>query len=413
VKIFDKIKQHKKVAENYFYMTFLQGANLLIGLLLIPYLIRVLGKEAYGTYIYIFSNIQFFSIFISFGFDFPALKKISLSQNDNKVKGQTFSEVFTAKISLFFCCLSIVFLLHLFIPFVRDNFTFYLIIFSTLLVNILFPSWYFQGIQKMKFVTYINLTLRILTIPLIFIFIKSPTDLLKYTLIVSLLPLVGGFFTFFYLQMKEKIQIRFVRLTSLKTLFAEATPFFWNDAFSTIKGQSVTTILGTFFNMESVALWDLANKIVSIPRMIINSINSALFPNVIQNFSIQRIKKIMNIERVLSLLIIVIIVSLSHWAVLILGGKSMLMAYPLTIVLSFTFYTWLLVGCYINFIFVPLNRYDLVFKCKLVEIIALAILLIVSILFSKNIIFLAISVVLSELIETAYCFFVVHKNKLI
>ena len=402
-----------KVFENYFSMTFLQGANLIIALFLYPYLIRVLGKEAYGTYIFIFSNVQFFSIFVSFGFDFPALKKISLFQNDDKVKSQTVSEVFTAKICLFFLCAIALMALILLVPFVRTNAILYLIIFTIPLDNILFPVWYFQGIQKMKFVTYVNLTLRILTIPLIFVFIKSPADLLKYTLIVTLLPAVGSIFTFFYLQVREKIKVRFVVFKTLKPVFNDAIPFFWTNAFGAIKNVSVTTMLGGFFNMESVALWDLANKIITIPRMIINSINSALFPNVVRNFSAQRVKKIMNYERLLSLFVIIVVVSLSYWVVLLLGGRSMLMAYPLIVVLSFTFFTWLLVGCYINFIFVPLNRNDLVFKCKLVEVISLVILLIVSALCFENIIFLVIAVVLSELIETAYCYFVVRKNKLI
>jgi len=232
-------------------------------------------------------------------------------------------------------------------------------------------------------------------------------------LIVSLLPLMGGIFTFFYLQTKEKIKIRLVSIISLKPLFVEAIPFFWSSAFGTIKSVSVTTTLGIFFNMESVALWDLAHKIIQIPRMIISSINSALFPNVIQNYSKQRVKKIMRFEIILSFFAIVAIVLLGYWAVLLLGGESMMMAYPLVIVLSFTFFTWLLVGCYINFIFIPQDRNDLVFKCKLVEVITLIVLLTLGVLFFESIIFLVAAVVLSELIETVYCFFVTRKYKML
>ena len=406
-------QNNQKVAENYFFMTFSQGAGLIISLLLYPYLIRTLGADIYGTYVFIFSNIQLFLLLIGFGFYFPALKKISLHPNDKEKKSQVVSEVFTAKIYLFILCSIILAGLILTVPFVRENAIFYIIIFSTLLIDILFPSWYFQGIQKMKFVTYVNLSLRILTIPLIFIFVKSPVDLLKFVLIVSLLPLMGGIFTFFYLQTKEKIKIRLVSIISLKPLFVEAIPFFWSSAFGTIKSVSVTTTLGIFFNMESVALWDLAHKIIQIPRMIISSINSALFPNVIQNYSKQRVKKIMRFEIILSFFAIVAIVLLGYWAVLLLGGESMMMAYPLVIVLSFTFFTWLLVGCYINFIFIPQDRNDLVFKCKLVEVITLIVLLTLGVLFFESIIFLVAAVVLSELIETVYCFFVTRKYKML
>ena len=408
-----KFFNNRKVAENYFFMTFLQGSGLLIGLLLYPYLIRVLGKEAYGTYIFISSNIQFFVIFISFGFAFPALKKISLFPDDNKIKSQTISEVFTAKIGLFVLCAIILMALIFFVPFVRANAVFYAIIFATPLVDILFPSWYFQGIQKMKFVTYVNLTWRVLTIPLIFTFIKSPVDLLKYTLIVTLLPIAGSVFTFFYLQIKEKIQIRFVSFANLKSVFKDALPFFLKSMLGTTKSEAVTFIIGTFFNMESVAIYNLANKIVSIPRLVTNSINSVLFPKVIKNYSSENVRKIIKLERIIGLTMTVLIAALGYWAVLILGGKNMLAAYPLAVILSFTIYAWLIVGCYIDFVFVPRHKYYFVTKNQLAALASFLTLSIFGLLISKNIIVLVLAYTLSHLVEIIYCRYLIKKHQLL
>jgi PST family polysaccharide transporter len=394
-------------------MTFLQVAGILISLILYPYIIRTLGKEAYGTYIFIASNISFLSLFIGFGFSLPALKKISLNQNDNNIKSQTVSEVLTSQIILCLFCAIFLAVLTVFIPFVRANKILYFIIFLSTLGGILFPSWYFQGIQKMKFVTYVNLALRLLTIPLIFIFIKSPADLLKYTIIVSGLSFSGGIFTFFYLQIKENIKIRFISIKTLKSVFADALPFFWTSTIDTLKHESITFIIGTFFNMSSVALYDLANKIISIPRYIIYNINSALFPNVMKNHTLDRIKKIMKTERLLSVVVITIIVVFGYWAVLLLGGRNMIGAYPIVVIQSITIFTWLIVGCYLNFIFIPHNKYNLVLKTKLVEIISLMFLQAISILFFNNILYLVVSLVLSELLETLYCYLIVKKNKLI
>ncbi len=299
--ITEKFLNNKKVAENYFFMTFLQGSSMIIALLLYPYLIRVLGKEGYGTYVFIFSNIRFFEIFTSFGFYYPALKSISLNPDDNQIKSRTVSEVLTAQLCLFALC-AIVFLGLIFsISFVRENAIYYVIIFVSSLGGIFFPTWYFQGIQKMKFVTYLNLIVRASAIPLIFIFVKSPADLLKYTLIVSLLSLGGSIFAFFYLQIKEKIHIRLVSLASLKPLVTDSLPFFWTSAFGTLKQESVTFIIGTLFSMGNVALWDLANKIVNIPRLVTVSINAAIFPKIIKNHKVESVKKIIKYETFIGL----------------------------------------------------------------------------------------------------------------
>ena len=414
---FENIKQkflnNQKIAENYFFMTFLQGAGLIISLLLYPYLIRTLGKEVYGTYVFILSNIHLLAIFVSFGFDLPALKKISLSPNDNKIKSQTVSEVFTAKIILFFVCLGVLFLLYFFVPFVRSNFVLYLVIYSTLLIHILFPVWYFQGVQKMKIVTYVNLSMRILTIPLIFIFVKTPADSLSFALIVSLLPLAGGVFAFFYLQIKENIKIRFVSIANLKPVFIKALPFFWNSAFSTLKTESVTFLIGIFFGMKDVALFDLANKLVVVPRMIIYKINAAIFPNIVQNYNLERIKRIMRYEKVIGIISILVITAGGYWAVLLLGGRDMLMAYPLTVILSFTIYAWLIVGCYLNFVFIPQGKYYLVTKNQLTGLVSFFVFAFVGLLISKNIIVLVLAYTLSEMAKIAYCKYVTKKYQLL
>jgi len=402
-----------KVAENYFFMTSLQVAIILINLLLYPYLIRTLGKESYGTYIFIVSNIQFFAIFISFGFSLPALKKISLFPDDNKIKSQTVSEVFTAKIYLFVLCAIVLAALIPLIPFVRKNAIFYLVIFITPLTDILFPQWYFQGVQKMKFVTYVNLTLRILTIPLIFIFIKSPADLLKFTLIVTLLPVLGGIFTFSYLQIKEKIQIRFVSLKNLKSVFKDALPFFWTLMLGKAKLEAVTFIIGTFFSMESVALYDLANKIVNIPRIITNSINSALFPKVIKNYSSERVKEIIKYEKIIGLTVTILIAAFGYWAVLILGGREMLASYPLAVILSFTIYAWLIVGCYIDFLFIPHHKYYFVTKNQFAALVSFLLLSVISLIVSENIIALILAYTLSHVVEIIYCRYLIKKHQLL
>jgi len=408
-----KRRLHSKVAENYFFTTFLQGANLIIGLLLFPYLIRILGKENYGTYVFIFSNIQFFVTFVSFGFGTPAMKKISLSPNDKDVKNQIVSEIFTAKICLFILCAIILTVLIFIIPFVRRYAIFYIIIFSTTLIDILFPIWYFRGIQKMKFVTYLNLSVRILTIPLIFIFVKSPSDLLKYTLIISLLPLTGGIFTFFYLKIKENLIIKFVSIKKLIPLFKESMPFFWTSAIETLKTNTVTFIIGVFFSMPQVAIWDLANKVVLIPRTITMSINSVIFPNIVINFNPERVKKIITYDRLISIVVSVLVAAFGYWAVLVLGGRNMMSAYPVAIILSFTIYTWLVVGAFIDLVFVARGRYKFVTISHLLAYVFFIPIMIIGMLICKKIIILAAALVISDLLVGIYCRYIIKKYEML
>ena len=407
-----KFENNKKVAENYFFMTFLASSALVVGLIIYPYAVRVLGKEAYGIYVFLFSNVQLFQLITTFGFDTPALKKIALFPDNREVKSRVVSEVLISKSLLF--CLSLVVLsvVSRFIPFLQKHILLYYILFSLQLVEILFPTWYFQGIQKMKFVTYTNLIIRMSTIPLVFIFVHSPNDLLLCAVIVSLLPLVGGFFAFCYMLVKEDVKLRFISIRRLKSTFRNALPFFWTTAFGTVKKESLTFIVGAFFDMQSVAILDLANKLVLIPRIIATSINGALFPDIMTNSSTDRVRRIMRYETYIALIIITLIAAFGYWAVLILGGRDLLAAYPLAIIRSITIYTWLIVDCYIYFVFIPKNRYRLVANNQFVAMASFLLLAVCSLLFYKSLIVIVSMFTISHIVEVIYCRYAVRRYKL-
>jgi len=411
-KIQSILSNYSKVFENYFFMTFLQGANLLIGLLLYPYLIRVLGKESYGTYVFVLSNINFFIAFISFGFSHPALKKISLCREDHEMKNQVVSSVLSAKFYLFLLSSCILSILLFTVPFLKENKLLYILVFSGSLNEVLFPTYYFQGMQKMKFVTYIQLMMRILTIPLILIFVKTPDDILIYAFVVSALSVAGGIFSIFYLRIKEHIVLKLVVFKELKTLFQDSLPFFGSIAFGTIKQETIILFIGTFFNKQDVAIYDLANKIIAIPRLITHSINSAIFPSVINDINSSRTKKIIRSETLIGLVFITLIALFGYWAVLFLGGYSMLSAYPMSIILSVTIYTWLIVGCYINYIFIPQSKYNFIAKNQIAALFSFAIISLVGICIYKNILVIILAYSLSSIVEVLYCKYVIRKHKL-
>lgn len=262
-----KFNNNIKIVENYFFMTSLQLFSSLIGILIYPYLIRVLGSQSYGSYVFALSVISYFIGLVSFGFSFPALKAIVENKHDIIAKSNILSSVFTAK-----CLIALIssFLftgMILTIPFLRDNWFVFVICFTQIVAEVLFPIWYFQGMQKMYLVTIIQLGLRIISLPFIFIFVNSSDDIGVFVLITSFFIVLGGIISVLYLVFNDKISFRFVPFKELKKYFKDALPFFWSSVTSTIKLESATIIIGSFFSMSDVALYDLANKIITIPRM--------------------------------------------------------------------------------------------------------------------------------------------------
>lgn len=407
------ILNNKSVIENYFFMTLLQVLNSFFYLLIYPYLIRVLGSTGWGLYIFSTSIASYFMLFLNFGFDMPATKQIAENTSQPQQLTNTLSYIFTVKTLLFFL-LSIVFaILVSTVPIFKENKLLFIWGFLSIYSVVIFPAWFFQGIQKMKVVTYIQLGLKVLSLPLIFLFVKHTEDLIIYAAIVSLTTLLGGGIAYLIIRVSYGLKIHWVHYNLLIPHFKEALPFFYTNIANNIKLNSIPVIIGFFFGMREVAIYDLANKVISAPRTIFMSVNAAIFPKLIVNLKSETVKKIIKIETLVSCATILLIILLGKYAIQILGGADMMDAYYLTVLLSITIISWLVVGAYIYFVFIPNNRNYYITINQLVATGSFFALSIGGLLIYPDIMIFGLAMSLSGVIEVLYCLYITKKEKLL
>ena len=71
--------------------------------------------------------------------------------------------------------------------------------------ELLLPIWYFQGVEKMKYLTIINVGSRIVFTVFIFVFVKQKEDYILVPLFNSLGAILGGVYALYVLLAKERI----------------------------------------------------------------------------------------------------------------------------------------------------------------------------------------------------------------
>lgn len=393
---------NRKIVENYFFMTIILLLNSMFGLLIYPYLIKTLGTESYGIFLFATTITNYFICFIGFGFDMYGLRMIAENPFSLSNKSEVLSNVFTTKIYLEIISIIVFIILVLLFPALKNDFLIYVICFLTTLVNVFFPTWYFQGIQKMKVVTYIQLLFKLLSLPFIFMYVREPNDIVLFSIIMTISSLLGAFYAFIHLFVFEKIKIRIVSIKKVKKYIIESQYFFYTNFLNIMKTQTLNLIVGIFFGMRDLAIYDLGAKIVQVPFLLTSSINSALFPKIMLKFDIQILKKILFFERIIGILAILSIVFLGRLAVRILGDETMMGAYPIAIILSFTIFAYLQTGCYIALILIPKKKDIYVLKDLLISFFSLMFFLLISVIFSNNILILPIALSLSALVEILY-----------
>lgn len=390
-------------------MTALTFVSALVGLLLYPFVIRQVGTEAYGLYVFALTVSNYFDLLVNYGFDTPAVRRVVECKDDKQALSAILSAIFTGKLLLFALSLLVFIPLVLFVPLMRENWLLFSLPFIQIFGMMLFPIWYFQGRKNMKIVTIINLIFRLLMIPLVFLFISSPEDNVLYMLIVVGMVFFGGVVATFQIRVRDGISYGLANLSELKIYFKEGWSFFLSSITGVFKESSLTLFLGICFGMHEVALYDLAVKIVNIPRLFTQSINKALFPEVVDKASKSRVKKIFRYEALIGLLVMACVAVFGYFLVLFMGGKEMLMAYPMAVILSVTIFTWLIVGAYIHFVFVPNNRYSFVAKNQFVAMISC--LLIFGLIYglTQSVFSVVIALSLSGIVEILYCIYLTKK----
>lgn len=301
------VNNNKVIIENFSFLSILQVSNLVIFFLLIPFLFRVLGKEYYGTVVFAQTIAAYFSILVNFGLNATATHDISVYRDNEAKLSEIISSVLIIKIFFFIISFLVVLLLVFLIPSFRIHK--YVYIFSMLycLSEALFPVWYFQGIEKMKYITYINVGTRIISAIFVFLIIKEPEDYYLVPLLLGLGTFVGSLTGIIYMMQFRRNRFMWQSINNLKRGINYNLPLFVSNVSSQVYVNGNRLIIGTFIGMQTLALYDIAERIVNMVKVPISVIGQVLFPKVSRDSNLRFIYKSMTYITLAYLLIYILL----------------------------------------------------------------------------------------------------------
>ncbi|TVZ52663.1 oligosaccharide flippase family protein [Dokdonia sp. Hel_I_53] len=266
----------RTVTNNYVSLLLIQAANILLPLAILPYLVRTLGTEKYGVVLIAQSLCTIVYVFVEFGFSLSATRRISLARNNPRLMAGIFSAVYAVQ-AILICVVAILYLtiILLFEQFTRE-WEVFLISFGVVIGQTLFPIWFFQGIEKMRFIAIINVAAKALFTILIFIFIQQRSD---YTLV----PLFNSVGYLFAGVVSMVLSLRFTSFkmpskSLMRELVVESKSLFVSNIAARLFNSANVFIVGVIAGESVAGVFGSFEKIFIASKSFFSPLFQALFP---------------------------------------------------------------------------------------------------------------------------------------
>jgi len=277
--------ERKTVLKNFASLSVLQAITYVLPVLVLPYLFRVIGAEKFGLIAFAQAFVQYFMILTDYGFSISATKEISLCQHDPAEVNKVFSSVMTMKSLLALISLALLGSALYFIPKFRNDWLVYALSFGVVLGNTLFPVWFFQGTEKMKYIADLNIMGGILTVLCIFLSVHGPQDYLMVPLITSCVGLITGIWGQYIVFKHLGLSFRFPGYENLRRQIKAGWDIFVSNV--AINAYTTTRIfaVGLLTNNATTGFYSIAEKLAGLCQTFpLASFSQALFPRLSKIF---------------------------------------------------------------------------------------------------------------------------------
>lgn len=277
----DKLKKNsdiKNLIVNFISLGLINTVNFIVPILIIPLLIKKVGVDNYGKYAFVFGLIFYFLNFTQFGFSLTAVRDIAKNKNDLTVVNSIYNKVQTTKLYILFICFIILLVLTFSIDKLADEKFLVLTTFLIVVGDAIGATWLFQGMEKMKYITLINVFSKITYVGLVLIFINNISDYKLIGFLQSIGFLISGICTFILAKKQFGVNFKLEKLKNVIYQIKYSFNSFITLVLPLLYVNTSTLIIGFLGLNKEVAYFDtsykVSNALVSFNQILTN----ALYP---------------------------------------------------------------------------------------------------------------------------------------
>ena len=354
--------------KNTIYKSMLSMVNIVVPLVIGPYIMRLLDVDLYGLYNRVFADFQMFLAFASFGVYTLGVREISKIRNNKEKVSKLFTNLFVIS----FLSNILVLLIYLVFSISTSSGlarTLYLVMTIQIFANVFYVEFVNEASENYKFITIKSIIVKIIYFLAILLAVRNPNDIVIYAIVVSLTNFLNNIISFIYA--KRRIKFNFSEIEIKKYIKPLVAVLIITNV-DLLYGQLDRVMLGKYVSDVSVTIYYTAYYLVStlssIPYAIIN-VSIPRLSYLLKNDGKKIYEEKLN-NSISSLLFIIIpmclgVFVLSREVIILYAGKKYIAAIVPLMIACITRIFISLESVMNNLVMYPNNREDRILKVSL------------------------------------------------
>lgn len=271
-------KDGKTVAANFGYLSLIQIAGYAFPLITMPYLARVIGTEGFGRIAFANAVLVWLQTVADWGFTFTATRDVAQNRDNKEKVSEIFSNVLWARCFLSFIAGLFLLLAIAFVPVFRENAFILLISYLLIPGHIMFPDWFFQAIEKMKYTTILGLIFRLFFTIMVFVVIKEQGDYFWQPLLTTIGYILCGIITFYLILKEWGYKLYPPKVKPVINSIKSSADVFLNNLMPNLYNSFSVLLLGFWGGSYANGIFDGGNKFATLIYQLQLVLSRAFYP---------------------------------------------------------------------------------------------------------------------------------------
>ena len=301
-------KKYKVLFENFCSLSILNAINVLVPFITINYLSKTITDAQYGGYYYIYTIIQTLIVISSYGFNFSATKLISENRDKKDYINKVFNAVTASKLILSIASILVVIVLSPWLLDTRSLKIMFILGLGMVIGDVFTPTWLFQGMEKMKYMTIVNSSSKILFTLLVFVVVRQPQDYIWLLLLYSCGYVLAGILSIILVYKQFNLKIGFTTRKDIVFQFKIGASVFGSTMGINLYRRANVIILKQFVSDDLLGIYSIAEQIVRGIQSLINPAVQVLFPHMSLKFKDKTYEDIISLMKRIALPFIAVLI---------------------------------------------------------------------------------------------------------